>query len=519
LSTAKLYKRISIGNFRERKEKKTWKDVGGRYTDLRKIKKSLDKSYLLLVLSLSPHHHLPFHHYTCNPFNRTFAAMISQKNHHPLLSFMRTLRNHIIRHTKESFEIFGPAVPSHPPVSTTPTFVRVPFDTRRRLKNRYCSAHHSREEQERMMNFVHDHMRKSMGNSYMYSRQGGFSLANLKKFREIRRANIRACEQAMLQYKLLCKKSQPLLVKKLSLFPVVMQRSSTDVAAQFVRMVFRQPPGHFAKGFVGRNVLDTHMQHGLGLGSRLGRVPFLAPLFSTRLAANIRQFSSTAVSAASLKSAIFARAAQRTRLPATDSTDSPAKTYTTVPQTGSYVHFDIEPKFSISEETKLSEDVVETLAHELNAYADRLKRLAGELQSLALMGHLPVSLEQGKALNVFFANCEPDRLDQILAGAEVTEGTIRCQAAPYSSAHLGINDVDDEETHRLFDFEHAQSSAELSFSMSRSWLSTASSHGFVLELPPACDGMSEAESGLLSSMPSLTDASSGETVSEVRSVL
>ncbi|KAF5096774.1 hypothetical protein D0Z00_002672 [Geotrichum galactomycetum] len=360
-------------------------------------------------------------------------------------------------------------------------------------------------------------MRKTMGNSYMYSHQGGFSLANLKKFREIRRANIRACEQAMLQYKLLCKKSQPLLVKRLSLFPVVLQRGSTDVAAQFVRMVFRQPPGYFAKGFVGRNVLETHTQHGLGLGSSLGRVPFLAPLLSTRPVANVRHFSSTAVSAASLKSAVFA--AQRTHLPASDSTEVPAKTYTTVPQTGSYVHFDIEPKFSISEETKLSEDVVETLAQELNAYADRLKRLASELQSLASMGHLPVSLEQGKALNVFFANCEPERLDQILTGAEVTEGTIRCQSAPYTSAHLGINDVDGEAAQRLFDFEHAQSSAGPSFSMSRSWLSTASSHGFVLEQRPACDGMSEAESGLLSSMPSLTDASSGETVSEVRSVL
>ncbi|KAF7497901.1 hypothetical protein DV113_004079 [Geotrichum candidum] len=441
--------------------------------------------------------------------------MISQKNQHPLFSFMRTLRSHIVRHTKESFEIFGPAVPQHPPVSTTPTFVRVPFDTRRRIKNRYCRGHHSHEEHERMMNFVHDHMRKSMGNSYMYSRQGGFSLANFKKFRKIRQANIRACEQAMLQYKVLCKKSQPLLIKRLSLFPVVLQRGSTSAVSQFVRVVFRQQPTSFSKGFVGRNVLDTHTQHGLGLGSGLGRVPLLAPLFSTRPPAYARHFSSTSVLAASLKSAVFSDM----RRTASDNTEAPTKTYTTVPQTGSYVHFDIEPKFSISEETQLSEDVVETLAHELNAYADRLKRLAGELESLASMGHLPISLEQGKALNVFFANCEPDRLDQILTGAEVTEGTIRCQPTPYANAHMGINDVDGEATHPLFDFEHTQSSAELSFSMSRSWLSTASSHGFVLEQRPECDGMSEAESGLLSSMPSLTDASSGETVSEVQSVL
>ena len=106
------------------------------------------------------------------------------------------------------------------------------------------------------------------------------------------------------------------------------------------------------------------------------------------------------------------------------------------------MHFDIEPKFSISEETQLSEDVVETLAHELNAYADRLKRLAGELESLASMGHLPISLEQGKALNVFFANCEPDRLDQILRELKSLTAPFGAQPTPYANAHMGINDVD-----------------------------------------------------------------------------
>lgn len=416
-----------------------------------------------------------------------------------------------MRHTKDTFEFFGPTMPAKQPVSTTPTIVRVPFDARRRLKNRYCQAHHSHEEHQRMMEFVHDHMRKTMGNSYMYSRHGGFSFQTFKKFREIRRANIRACEQAMLKYKTIFKKSQPLLMKRLSMFPVVMQHSQTNVAMQFIRILFRQPSSHISKGFVTRNVLDTHLQHGLGLGSRLGRQPLLAPLFSNRYIISTRPFSSSTVSVASLKSKSYVPASSN------DTVDAPVA-HSTVPRTGSYVHFDIEPKFSISEETNLNEDVVDTLAYELNAYADRLKRLAGDLQNLASMGHLPVSLEQGKALKVFFANCEPERLDQILTGAEVTEGTIRCQAAPHNSGYLGISDDNDEAVHSLFDFESSQSSSGLEYSMSRSWLSTSSSHEFVLEQLHMCDDISQAESLMLSTMPSLTNASSGETVSEVLSI-
>lgn len=188
--------------------------------------------------------------------------------------------------------------------------------------------------------------------------------------------------------------------------------------------------------------------------------------------------------------------------------------HTQVPSTGSYVDFDITPHITVPSVTELSEEVVDQISDDLDRFADELKRIAKDLRQVASLGELPISVEHGKALRVYFANCEPEQVQNLLASADVSQGIVRRQS--YSPILSPVEDFSDSSSF------YASSSSELAPSVSGddffyNDMSSSGSESFDI---PRIRGMpSTARSFLSVATPSLTNSPSNETISEGSSLI
>lgn len=473
------------------------------------------------------------------------------------------------RHTKESFEFLGPNIPKQPPPKTTPTFIRVPFDARRRLKTEHC--HQKYHEHERMMQFVCNRMHQTF-DTHAPRHYGGFGGAShyhrhhwrgrrwsrrFREFKELRKRNIEAYEAALKEYTATYRKSQPLLVLKLAQFPCYNSSSSTSALnsnnnKKFFRYLPAQKPP-FIKGFASQSLLSSQLSsriNNFGIRSLgLANIPqvreysthsvcFIYTLYCLSLQPKIESAEKLLHrSYASLSTSSLLQTASQTlnSLPS-----SPASVNTScaptlfdqdisqsqrqvqelqIPRTGSYVQFDMAPKFSLPEVSSLSEDILDTLTSELDSFAQKIRNLSQDLKNLSGLGHLPISIEENSnLLNVYFGNCEPERLGGLLCDVEVSQGTIRSQESDYVGKIDRALDYYQNGEEQISAAAAAASSSSSSSSHSSRMEYTSASE---LELMQFEKEVRETSRGVnsMTSVPSLTNASSGDTVSEVSSGL
>lgn len=184
---------------------------------------------------------------------------------------------------------------------------------------------------------------------------------------------------------------------------------------------------------------------------------------------------------------------------------------TQVPSTGSYVDFDITPHLTIPSVTELTESVVDQVSNDLERFAEDLKRIAKDLRQVASLGELPVSVENGKALRVYFANCEPEQVQSLLASADVTQGIVRGQS--HSPILSPMEDFSDSSSY------YASSTSEMVGGLSGSgdefFYSQESLSGTEELNIPHIRGMASTSGSFVSiATPSLTNSPSQDTVSE-----
>lgn len=203
------------------------------------------------------------------------------------------------------------------------------------------------------------------------------------------------------------------------------------------------------------------------------------------------------------------------------------------PDVGSYVDFDMSPTITVPAVTQLSSDIVERLTEDIEHHIAQLRSMADNLKKLAFLGELPMSVEDC-SLRVYFPNCEPDQVNSLLNSAEVTQGVIRSHNdSNIVSPATSLNSESSFYTGSTNSF----SSFPLSASQDGTRTPELESSGFyysgemesvsrrnstsseiwdIARLRGFSSG-SEVSHSLV--MASLTNASSGETVSEGSSVL
>lgn len=211
------------------------------------------------------------------------------------------------------------------------------------------------------------------------------------------------------------------------------------------------------------------------------------------------------------------------------------RAYHTTPEVGSYVDFDMSPTITIPTVTQLSAEIVDNLTEDIERHIAQLQAMAENVKKLASLGELPISVENN-SLRVYFPNCEPEQVNSLLNSTEVTQGIIRShndsrivspldsasesssQSSSYmdtfssfSSFPLSISEGEQQTPDfgpNGFYYAEMDSVSRRNSLSSGSW-DIARLRGFTTE--------SEASPSLIP--PSLTNAPSGETVSEGSSVL
>ena len=190
-----------------------------------------------------------------------------------------------------------------------------------------------------------------------------------------------------------------------------------------------------------------------------------------------------------------------------------------LPRTGSYVDFSLTPRITIPKETQLTEEIVDQLTNDLDRFADELKKLSSDLRNISRLGQLPVSVENNQALRVYFANCEPDRLTNLLEGAEVTLGIVRsqnessCSSDPFFSDTTSMSSwsiLDDTPDTSIASAPDLQEFYSVSETNSQFELNVANFRGMIPSIERSASSITT---------PSLTSASSNETISEGSSML
>lgn len=154
---------------------------------------------------------------------------------------------------------------------------------------------------------------------------------------------------------------------------------------------------------------------------------------------------------------------------------------------------------------------MDQISDDLDRFADELKRIAKDLRKVASLGELPISVEGGKALRVYFANCEPDQVHSLLASAEVSRGVVHQQSI--SSILSPMEDFSDSPS--SYYLSSSASDRVPSASGDEFYYMNSSSGSESFNIPNLRGFQSSNDGSFISvATPSLTNSPSNETVSE-----
>lgn len=343
------------------------------------------------------------------------SRLSSSRNVQNLLSLLRKAA----QQARESLQDIADAIPRH--INPKPSLVRVPVDGRRPMKNRFSQQRFSRACGA---NFSAHHL----GCRFFSSRPCNITSLSTTvyptAFRDFSKCVI-ARNLTSASWTSGYKKSKPLVLHHLDQAPNQFQLARRNALI-------------FHNGFRSIHTLRaTTASHAMRIiwdgefaRSRRGTRPlgppqlcFPSPSLSRVLGARPASTASSIPSLSQLARAFHIQ----------------------VPQTGSYVDFDLTPTITVPSVATLSEEVVDQLSDDLERFADELKKIAQDLRNVSRLGELPVSVEHGRALRVYFANSEAERVQSLLAEAEVTQGVVHNQSlSPILSPMEDFSDASGE---------------------------------------------------------------------------
>lgn len=430
-------------------------------------------------------------------------SRLNSSNIRNLLSLLRKAA----RQAKESLEDIADSIPRN--FSPRPSLVRVPVDSRRRLRNRYCN--NPRFDPIRQFYFHRQHgfgcRFFSSGNYGSMKLPPAVLRATVNPMVTTHASNIIArsihCSSAVSTLK----KSRPLILYKYFGLETPF-RNSVETSLLYRAQCLGNRSFHSYRKFpkpsqamksIWESQVKSYKQFKHARPSTFSnQFLFPRPTTSSVILSSLQRRSSSTSSTSSIPSlSELARAF-----------------HSQVPKTGSYVDFELTPHITVPSVTELTSEVVDQISDDLERFAEELKRISKDLRRVATLGELPLSVEHGKALRVYFANCEPERVHSLLAGAEVTQGVVRSQS--YSPILSPIEDFSDS------------SSFYMSSSGSDNISSTSADEFHYLRESSDSDrfdianirGIQSSEGSFVSvTTPSLTNSPSNETISEGSSLL
>lgn len=416
----------------------------------------------------------------------------------PNIRNLLSLLRRAARQARETLEDIAESFPRHG--SPRPSLVRVPMDARRRLRQRY-HGHHRRfhagtfptYESRFGCRFFSMGCRKNT--SAMMTSNLNPSIAGQKwqVSRSVR------CASNITSYK----KLSPLVWYQLANSQSIFRKESAIPRAYGARLFHSQynyPRPSHAMRLIWESQVKSY------------RTPKTARPMSTHHQFNFPR----PTTAHTILSSLARRPSSSSTTSSIPSLSELARAFhSQVPSTGSYVDFELTPHITIPSVTELTEEIVDQISNDLDRFANDLKRIAKDLRQVASLGELPLSVEHGKALRVYFANCDPDQVQSLLAGAEVTKGVVRSQthstvlsqrsdSSGSSSLYMSSSDTDRVPSTSGDEFYYMQESSSVdSFNI------------------PNIRGLRSyrEESFVSISTPSLTDSPSNETISEGSSAL
>lgn len=113
-------------------------------------------------------------------------------------------------------------------------------------------------------------------------------------------------------------------------------------------------------------------------------------------------------------------------------TEVPATSLASLPPLGEpsyespHVDFEISPQFTISENSDLTEDAVETLESDLSRYMKQLEGVISDIKKVSKLGELPLSVDSSRGtVRVYFPNCDTEKVHRLVSDVEVARGVVR----------------------------------------------------------------------------------------------
>jgi hypothetical protein len=92
---------------------------------------------------------------------------------------------------------------------------------------------------------------------------------------------------------------------------------------------------------------------------------------------------------------------------------------------GSYIEFPVNFNLNIPQETILSEEVLDEMLYNVQAFEKQLREFKGDLQNLFELGELPIKyIKEKSALRVYFPNCDPQKLESLCREKNIAGGVI-----------------------------------------------------------------------------------------------
>jgi hypothetical protein len=416
------------------------------------------------------------------------SRLSSSRNVQNLLSLLRKAA----QQARESLQDIADAIPRH--LNPKPALVRVPVDARRPMKNRFAQQRFSRACGA---NFSARHLGCRFFSSRPCTINALSTAVYPAAFRDFSKCVI-ARNLTSASWTSAYRKSKPLVLRHLD------QAPNQFHLAHHKALIFRN-------GFRSIHTLRaTTASQAVGIiwdgefaRAKRGARPLAPPQFY--------------FPPPSLSRVLGARAASTTS--SIPSLSQLARAFhIQVPQTGSYVDFDLTPTITVPSVATLSEEVVDQLSDDLERFADELKKIAQDLRSVSRLGELPLSVEHGRALRVYFANSEPERVQSLLAEAEVTQGVVHGQSlSPILSPMEDFSDASGESFYASSLSSNMSSGGDEFHYFQESSSGSSTSTPGDYEIPHLRNIESSYGSYVSITTPSLTTAS--ETISDGSSVL
>ena len=95
------------------------------------------------------------------------------------------------------------------------------------------------------------------------------------------------------------------------------------------------------------------------------------------------------------------------------------------PHGSSIVDFELTPRLTLPAVSELTDDVIDTISRDIDAFAQDLKNIAADIKRIGNLGELPISVERNNGvLRVHFPNSDTSKVATLLADADVSRGVI-----------------------------------------------------------------------------------------------